>query len=123
MLFLLSSCLAQPSTKVGLKWLEWVIGRSRSYLYDCVIEYHYVSDYEVTLIMPILIDEQTYYRTAEVCQEVEISRATLYRWLRKGLLGKSHKDRRGWRLFTKDDLNKLYTKATEVQTEYTFIGK
>jgi DNA-binding transcriptional MerR regulator len=66
---------------------------------------------------------QTYNRTAEVCQEIGISRATLYRWLRTGLLGKSYKDRRGWRLFTEDDLNKLHVKATEVQTEYTFVEK
>jgi excisionase family DNA binding protein len=66
---------------------------------------------------------QTYYRTAEVCQEIGISRATLYRWLRTGLLEKLYKDRRGWRLFTEDDLRKLQEKAMEVQTEYTFVGK
>ena len=73
--------------------------------------------------MPIRMNGQTYYRTAEVCQEIGISRATLYRWLRTGLLVKSYKDRRGWRLFTEDDLNKLHVKAMEVQIEYTFVGK
>lgn len=73
--------------------------------------------------MPIQMNGQTYYGTAEICQEIGISRATLYRWLRTGLLVKSYKDRRGWRLFTEDDLNKLNVKAMEVQTEYTFIGK
>ena len=73
--------------------------------------------------MPIQMNGQTYYRTAEICQEIGISRATLYRWLRTGLLVKSYKDRRGWRLFTEDDLNKLNVKAMEVQTEYIFIGK
>ena len=71
--------------------------------------------------MPIRMGEQTYYRTAEVCQEIGISRATLYRWLRAGLLTKSHKDRRGWRLFTEDDLKKLHIKVMEVNTEYTLV--
>jgi len=66
---------------------------------------------------------QTYYRTAEICHEVGISRATLYRWLRTGFLMKSYKDRRGWRLFTKNDFNKLQLKAMEVQTEYTLVNK
>ncbi|HEX79272.1 MAG TPA: helix-turn-helix domain-containing protein [Dehalococcoidia bacterium] len=73
--------------------------------------------------MPIRINGQTYYRTAETCQEIGISRATLYRWLRKGLLVKSYKDRRGWRLFTEDDLHKLNVKAMEVQIENIYIGK
>jgi excisionase family DNA binding protein len=66
---------------------------------------------------------QTYFRTAEICQETGISRATLYRWLRTGLLAKSYKDRRGWRLFTRYDLNMLRLKAMEVRTEYNFVGK
>ncbi|UCE98287.1 MAG: helix-turn-helix domain-containing protein [Dehalococcoidia bacterium] len=66
---------------------------------------------------------QIYYRTAEICQQVKISRATLYRWLRAGILEKAYRDRRGWRLFTKEDLEKLLLRATEVQTEYAFIGK
>jgi len=73
--------------------------------------------------MPLKINGQTYYRTADVCREIGISRATLYRWLKTGLLVKSYKDRRGWRLFTDEDLSKLHSKATEIQAEYTFIGK
>ncbi|UCG54609.1 MAG: MerR family transcriptional regulator [Dehalococcoidia bacterium] len=71
--------------------------------------------------MAVKLNGQTYYRTAEICQEVEISRATLYRWLKMGLLAQSYKDRRGWRLFTKDDLDTLRQRATEVQTEYIFM--
>ena len=73
--------------------------------------------------MPVQLNKQIYYRTAEVCQEIGISRATLYRWLRTGLLMKSYKDRRGWRLFTNDDINKLHKKAINVQIEYTFARK
>jgi excisionase family DNA binding protein len=67
--------------------------------------------------MPIQIKGQTYYRTTEVCNQTGISRATLYRWLKAGLLKKSYKDRRGWRLFTETDLSKFYTKAVEVHIE------
>jgi excisionase family DNA binding protein len=73
--------------------------------------------------MPIHIKGQTYYRTAEVCNEIGISRATLYRWLKAGLLDKSHKDRRGWRLFTEADLSKFYVKAIDIQIEHVSIQK
>jgi len=68
--------------------------------------------------MPIQIRGQTYYRTAEVCDKVGISRATLYRWLKTGLLEKSYKDRRGWRLFTEADLSRLHAKAVEINIEH-----
>lgn len=72
--------------------------------------------------MPTLINGQTYYRTTEVCQETEISRATLYRWLRTGLLAKSYKDRRGWRLFTGDDVGKIRAKANMIEVVYISLG-
>jgi excisionase family DNA binding protein len=73
--------------------------------------------------MPIQIRGQTYYRTAEMCNKAGISRATLYRWLKAGLLEKSYKDRRGWRLFTEDDLSKLYARAIEVHIEHVSVRK
>jgi excisionase family DNA binding protein len=68
--------------------------------------------------MPIEINNQTYYRTSEACMKTGISRATLFRWLKAGLLKKSYRDRRGWRLFTEDDLNKIQTEANRVQAQY-----
>ena len=73
--------------------------------------------------MPTRMNGQTYYRIAEICNETGISRATLYRWLKAGLLEKSYKDRRGWRLFTEDDLSKLHSKAVEVHVEYGSLRK
>lgn len=73
--------------------------------------------------MPTRMNGQTYYRIAEICNETGISRATLYRWLKAGLLEKSYKDRRGWRLFTEDDLSKLHSKAVEVHVEYVSFRK
>lgn len=58
--------------------------------------------------MPVIIDGQTYYRTAEVFRMIGISRNTLYRWLQKdSLLGIERRDSRGWRLFTQDEIDQL----------------
>ena len=70
--------------------------------------------------MPIEIDNQTYYRTDEVCTKTGISRATLFRWLKAGLLRKSCRDRRGWRLFTEADLNEIKAEANRVEVQDTF---
>jgi len=64
--------------------------------------------------MPIEINGQRYYRTSEVCMEVGISRATLFRWIREGIFKKSRWDRRGWRLFTEDELKKLKAETNQV---------
>ena len=65
--------------------------------------------------MPVTIDDQTYYRTAEVYRMLGISRNTLYRWLKKGFLGEiEFRDSRGWRLFTRDEVDKLSTAINRV---------
>ena len=65
--------------------------------------------------MPVTIEGQTYYRTAEVYRILGISRNTLYRWLHKGILGEiEFRDSRGWRLFTRDEINKLSTAINRV---------
>ena len=69
--------------------------------------------------MPLEINGQTYYRTSEACAKAGVSRATLFRWLRQGILKQLHKDRRGWRLFTEDDLTKIRAEATKIEVEYT----
>lgn len=71
--------------------------------------------------MPIEINTQTYYRTSEACMKTGISRATLFRWLKAGVLNKSYRDRRGWRLFTEDDLNKIQAEANRVEVEDTSL--
>jgi excisionase family DNA binding protein len=51
--------------------------------------------------MPLAIKGETYYRTAEVCRLIGVSRNTLFRWLKEGKFGDSeYRDWRGWRLFT-----------------------
>jgi excisionase family DNA binding protein len=65
--------------------------------------------------MPTVINSQTYYRTSEACQRAGISKATLFRWLKEGVLEDvARKDRRGWRLFTEDDVKRIKTEADRV---------
>jgi len=65
--------------------------------------------------MPREINGQTYYTAQEVCREADISRPTLFRWLKRGLLTKIYKDRRGWRMFTADDLSKIMVEAGRIE--------
>jgi len=65
--------------------------------------------------MSLTINGTTYYRTAEVCRMVGISRTTLFRWLKDGLLREAqYRDRRGWRLFTKEEIGRLNEEVNEV---------
>ena len=58
--------------------------------------------------MSLVINGQTYYRTAEAFRMIGVSRNTLYRWLQKGILnGVEHRDSRGWRLFTQEEIEEL----------------
>jgi DNA-binding transcriptional MerR regulator len=71
--------------------------------------------------MPLKINDLTYYRTSETCIKTGISRATLFRWLNAGLLTKTYRDRRGWRLFTEDDVNRIQAEANRVEIQYTSL--
>jgi excisionase family DNA binding protein len=65
--------------------------------------------------MPIEIDGQSYYRCAEACRAIGISKSTLLRWLRDGLLSYPiHRDRRGWRLFTEEEVNAFKAEAQRI---------
>ncbi len=65
--------------------------------------------------MPVTIDGQTYYRTNEACRRVGISRTTLFRWLKGGIFREAeHRDRRGWRLFTEDEIDRLREEVNHI---------
>ena len=72
--------------------------------------------------MAMEIDGQMYYRTSEACQKTGVSRATLFRWLKAGILEKHHKDRRGWRIFREEDLDTIRAEARKIKVEYTYPG-
>ena len=65
--------------------------------------------------MSVTVNGQTYYRTTEVCRLVGISRTTLFRWLKEGTFDEAqYRDRRGWRLFTEEELNRLKMEANQI---------
>jgi excisionase family DNA binding protein len=72
--------------------------------------------------VPMEIDGQIYYKVSEACKKTGVSRATLFRWLKQGILEKHHKDRRGWRIFREGDLNKIQAEAKKIKVEYAFPG-
>jgi excisionase family DNA binding protein len=66
--------------------------------------------------MSVNMRGQTYYRTAEVCATAGISRSTLLRWLRRGILEDVfHRDRRGWRLFTESDVSRITDESHKIK--------
>ena len=65
--------------------------------------------------MPVTVNGQTYYRTAEVCRISGISRNTLFRWLRDGFFTQPEcRDWRGWRLFTSGQIQELKAKTGQI---------
>jgi DNA-binding transcriptional MerR regulator len=67
--------------------------------------------------MPIELQSETFYRTSEACELAGISRATLFRWLAIGIIEDVHRrDRRGWRLFNHDDINRIKTEVDKVSS-------
>ncbi|MBI2852500.1 MAG: helix-turn-helix domain-containing protein [Chloroflexi bacterium] len=66
--------------------------------------------------MPVIFGNQKYYRTKEVCEIAGVSRSTLWRWMKAGILKDSaRKDRRGWRLFTEADVKIIQDEAQRVR--------
>jgi len=57
--------------------------------------------------MPVEIDGEKHYWVFEVCQEARVSRSTLLRWLKRGVIQEPIKDRRGWRIFSESDLKRI----------------
>jgi len=65
--------------------------------------------------MPVKLNGQTYYRTSEACRKAGISKATYFRWLSEGVIEDvAHKDRRGWRLFTEQDIERIMNEAGKI---------
>ena len=64
--------------------------------------------------MPI-INKQTFYRTNEVCKITGISKATLFRWIKnKTFADAEYRDKRGWRLFTEGQIDKLKIETNKI---------
>ena len=57
--------------------------------------------------MPIEIKGVQYYTAPEVIEDIDISRQTLWRWRRQGLIPAGHKHRRTKVVFTAEDMAKI----------------
>lgn len=65
--------------------------------------------------MPIRLNGGTYYWTAEACRIAGTSKNTFFRWVKDGAFADvEHRDRRGWRLFTEDDLDRLKAEVNQI---------
>ncbi len=68
--------------------------------------------------MPVTVNGETYYRTAEVCRMVGVTKNTVFRWTRQGMSGEAQRrDRRGWRLFTQAQIDKLKTEVNRTSLD------
>jgi DNA-binding transcriptional MerR regulator len=47
------------------------------------------------------------YKTNEICALFDISRATLFRWEREGLISGPPRDWRNWRLYTSQNVEEI----------------
>ena len=64
----------------------------------------------------VVYENQRYYRTSEICKAAGVSRTTLWRWIKAGVLVDTAKrDRRGWRLFTETDLKTIKDEVQRVR--------
>ena len=65
--------------------------------------------------MPVRLNGENYYQTTEACRIAGTSRNTFLRWVKEGSFADvKHRDRRGWRLFTEDDLARLKAEVNQV---------
>jgi DNA-binding transcriptional MerR regulator len=47
------------------------------------------------------------YKTVEVCKLFDVSRATLFRWEREGLISGPPRDWRNWRVYTAQNIQEI----------------
>ena len=63
--------------------------------------------------MAVKLEGNNYYRTAEVCRITGISKNTLFRWMKEGvIIEPASRDWRGWRLFSQTQVDKLKLKTS-----------
>ena len=66
--------------------------------------------------MPVKLNGETYYWTAEACRLAGTSKNTFLRWVKERRFPDiQRRDRRGWRLFSEGDLKKLTTEVNRIQ--------
>lgn len=56
---------------------------------------------------PVDAPKKKLYKTNEVCEMFDISRATLFRWEREGVISGPPRDWRNWRLYTVENVEQI----------------
>lgn len=70
------------------------------------------------------IGDKKYYQTNEACVIAGITKNTFFRWVDQGVFRDvALRDRRGWRLFTQADMERLKAEANKVQTDQQENGR
>jgi len=65
--------------------------------------------------MPVRVNGENYYRSAEACRIAGTSKNTFLRWVKEGSFPDvQHRDRRGWRLFTESELARLKAEVSRI---------
>ena len=65
--------------------------------------------------MTVMLNGETFLRTSEACKAIGVSKATLLRWFSRGTIADvPQRDRRGWRLFSANDLVRIKSEADTV---------
>lgn len=52
-------------------------------------------------------DSKKRYKTIEVCKLFDVSKATLFRWEREGLISGPARDWRNWRVYTSQNIKEI----------------
>ncbi|MBI3610661.1 MAG: MerR family transcriptional regulator [Nitrospirae bacterium] len=47
------------------------------------------------------------YKTMDICKAFDISKATLFRWEKEGLISKAGRDWRNWRLYSEQNMKEI----------------
>jgi CheY-like chemotaxis protein len=53
------------------------------------------------------MSEQKFYSSKEVCDDLQISKSTLFKWEREGLITRVRRDWRGWRLYDQHNIEEI----------------
>ena len=65
--------------------------------------------------MRVVVNGETYYRTAEACRTIGVSRNTLFRWLKEDDLDDAeYRDWRGWRLIPEAQVKRMQLKTSQM---------
>ena len=63
----------------------------------------------------MMIEGKKFYRIAEACRMSGISKTTLNRWIKAGIIPPAtHKDRHGWRLFTQKEIDQIKSEVNKI---------